>query len=109
MDTNGIYILSIERENPDNVGYFDGLDDTSKVRLDIDDSPSYAYKVVVNFYGKEDDYYIGIDSYDNFRLFIGILLKALNVVMVDTDRRELEQMFYNANQWYSYRTPKVYC
>lgn len=109
MNTNGIYILSIERENPDNVGYFDSLDDTSKVRVDMDDSPSYAYKVVVNFYGKEDDYYIGIDNHYNFHLFNDILLKALNVVMVDTDRRELEQMFYNANQWYSYRTPKVYC
>lgn len=109
METNGIYIISIERENPDNAGWFDGLDDASKVRLDIDDSPSYAYKVIVDFYGKEDTYYIGIDFYDNFRLFNDILLKALNVVIVDTDRRELEQMFYNANQWYSYRTPKVYC
>jgi len=58
-----------------------------------------------NFY----EYYIGIDNYYNFSLFNDILLTALNVVMVDTDRRELEQMFYNANQWYSYRTPKVYC
>lgn len=109
MNTNGIYILSIERENPDNVGYFDGLDDTSKVRLDIDDCPSYAYKVVVDIYGKENEYYIGIDNHYNFRLFNDILLNALNVVMIDTDRRELEQMFYNANQWYSYITPKVYC
>ena len=107
METNGIYILSIERENPDNVGYFDELDDTSKVRLDIDDSPSYAYKVVVNFYGKEDEYYIGIDSNDNFRLFNVILLKALNVVMIDTDRCELEQMFYNANQMF-YNTNQWY-
>lgn len=109
METNGIYILSIERENPDNVGYFDSLDDASKVRLDIDDNPSYAYKVMVDFYRKEYTYYIGIDSYDNFRLFNDLLLKALNVAMIDTDRRELEQMFYNANQWYSYITPKVYC
>ena len=105
MNTNGIYILSIERVNPDNAGWFDGLDERCTQWLDA----NYAYNVIVNFYGKEKNYTIALYDSDNFRLFNDILLKALNVVMIDTDRRELEQMFYNANQWYSYITPKVYC